>query len=38
MIVRDSLPIEQLKAAVEAQHGGTAALTQTVPVHEAFNG
>ena len=37
MIVPDSHPIE-LKAAVEAQHGGIATLTQIVPVHETFNG
>ena len=27
-----------LAQAIEAQHGGTATLAQTVPVHEAFNG
>lgn len=28
----------ELKAAVEAQHGGTATLAQSVPVHEQHNG
>lgn len=28
----------QLKRAVEAQHGCTAALIQSVPVHETFDG
>ena len=27
-----------LKQAVEAQHGGTATLAQSVPVHETFEG
>ena len=26
-----------LQQAVEAQHGGTATLAQTVPIHETFN-
>lgn len=29
---------EQLKRAVESQHGGTATLAQSVPVREAFDG
>lgn len=29
---------DQLKQAVESQHGGTATLAQSVPVHEEFNG
>ena len=29
--------IRDLKKAVEAQHGGAAALAQTVPVHETFH-
>lgn len=28
----------QLKRAIEAQHGGTATLVQSVPVHEAHDG
>jgi hypothetical protein len=27
---------DQLKTAVESQHGGTATLVQSVPVHETF--
>ena len=27
-----------LKASVETQHGGTATLSQTVPIHETFHG
>ena len=29
---------DQLKQAVESQHGGTATLAQSVPVREAFDG
>ena len=29
---------DQLKQAIESQHGGTAALAQSVPVREAFDG
>lgn len=29
---------DELKRAVESQHGGTATLAQSVPVREAFNG
>lgn len=29
---------DQLKGAVESQHGGTATLVQSVPVRETFNG
>ena len=29
---------DQLKAAVEARHGGTATLVQSVPVRETFKG
>jgi len=29
---------DQLKHAVESQHGGTATHLQSVPVHEAFRG
>ena len=29
---------DQLKTAVESQHGGTATLVQSVPVHEEFEG
>ena len=29
---------DQLKRAVESQHGGTATLVQSVPVRETFNG
>lgn len=29
---------DQLKRAVESQHGGTATLVQSVPVNETFNG
>jgi len=29
---------DQLKRAVEAQHGGTATLVQSVPVRETFEG
>ena len=29
-------PIEQLKAAVESQHGGIATFVQSVPVTETF--
>lgn len=29
---------DQLKTAVESQHGGTATLVQSVPVHETFKG
>jgi hypothetical protein len=29
---------DELKKAVEAQHGGTATLVQSVPVHETHNG
>src|SRR5471030_650423 len=29
---------DQLKQAVEGQHGGTATLAQSVPVREAFDG
>jgi hypothetical protein len=32
----DEVSIDQLKQAVEAQHGGTATLAQTVPVTETF--
>jgi hypothetical protein len=32
------LEIKQLKSAVESQHGGRAALLQSVPVSESFNG
>jgi hypothetical protein len=28
----------ELKKAVESQHGGTATLAQSVPVHETFEG
>jgi hypothetical protein len=31
-------PILELKRAVEAQHGGTATLVQSVPVREEFEG
>lgn len=30
--------IDQLKQAVESQHGGTATFVQAVPVHETHNG
>jgi hypothetical protein len=30
--------VDQLKTAVESQHGGTATLVQSVPVHEEFEG
>jgi hypothetical protein len=30
--------VEQLKQAIESQHGGTATLVQAVPVHETHNG
>lgn len=30
--------VEDLKIAVESQHGGTATLVQSVPVRESFNG
>jgi hypothetical protein len=30
--------VRQLKEAVEAQHGGTATLAQSVPVRETFKG
>jgi hypothetical protein len=29
---------DQLKQAVESQHGGTATFVQAVPVHETFEG
>jgi hypothetical protein len=29
---------DQLKRAVESEHGGTATLVQAVPVHETFEG
>jgi hypothetical protein len=29
---------DQLKAAVESQHGGTATLVQSVPINETFQG
>jgi len=29
---------DQLKQAVESQHGGTATFVQAVPVHEVFEG
>ncbi|MBS0386164.1 MAG: hypothetical protein JSS00_12535 [Proteobacteria bacterium] len=29
---------EQLREAIESQHGGTATLVQAVPVHEVFQG
>ena len=29
---------DQLKQAIESQHGGTATLAQSVPVHEEFEG
>jgi hypothetical protein len=29
---------DQLKQAVESQHGGTATFVQSVPVHEEFKG
>lgn len=29
---------DELKRAVEVQHGGTATLVQSVPVHEKFEG
>lgn len=29
---------DQLKQAVESQHGGTASFVQSVPVHEEFEG
>jgi hypothetical protein len=29
---------DQLKQAVESQHGGTATFVQSVPVHESHNG
>jgi hypothetical protein len=29
---------QQLKHAVESQHGGTATFVQSVPVHESHNG
>lgn len=32
------MEIDQLKNAVESQHGGKATLTQTVPVDESFDG
>ena len=32
------VPPDQLKAAVEVQHGCTATLAQSVPVKEAFGG
>ena len=31
-------PRDQLKQAVESQHGGTATFVQSVPVHEKHNG
>ena len=31
-------PPDQLKQAVESQHGGTATFLQSVPVHEEHNG
>jgi hypothetical protein len=34
----DEVSTDQLKRAVEAQHGGTATLVQSVPVNETFNG
>ncbi len=30
--------VDQLRNAVETQHGGTAILAQTVPIHKTFNG
>jgi hypothetical protein len=30
--------VDQLKQAVESQHGGTATFVQAVPVHEVHNG
>ena len=30
--------MDQLKRAVESQHGGIAALVQSVPIYETFNG
>lgn len=30
--------VSELKKAVESQHGGTATLVQSVPVHEKFEG
>ena len=30
--------VDQLKQAVETQHGGTATFVQAVPVHETHNG
>jgi hypothetical protein len=29
---------DQLKRAIESQHGGTATLVQSVPLNETFNG
>ena len=34
----DPCATEALGRVVESQHGGTATLTQTVPVHEIFRG
>jgi hypothetical protein len=33
-----SIVLAELGGAIEAQHGGTATLAQTVPVHETFWG
>lgn len=30
--------LKSLKRAIESQHGGTATLAQSVPVHETFKG
>lgn len=38
MMRHRSLDADALRTAVETQHGGTAILAQTVPIHETFNG
>lgn len=37
MTVRDAAT-DQLKQAVESQHGGTATHVQSVPIHQSYNG
>ena len=36
--MREKATIDQLKRAVESQHGGTATLVQSVPVNERHDG
>src|ERR1700730_14129431 len=38
MAVADIFNADELKLAIEAQHGGTATLVQAVPVKETFEG